>query len=77
MDFELNITWEEGGYKVELINEFGRLIAWSWRTDIYAAILETAIWGMRQSPGDMRDILRALLNLNIEKIKASVNPDGK
>jgi hypothetical protein len=72
MDFEFRITNEGEGYKVELHNEFGRLVSWSWNTDIYAAVLEAVTWQLKQSPGDVRDVVRALLSLDLKAIETSL-----
>lgn len=69
MDYYLKIKADAGGWKAELFNEFNRLVSWGWAGDVNPAILEAISWQIKHSPGDARNIIKALLEAEITEEK--------
>jgi hypothetical protein len=72
MDYKFNITNEGAGYRVQLINEFGRMVSWAWNSDIYAAVLDAISWQLKTCPGDVRGIIKAVLATDFKEIELSL-----
>lgn len=72
MDYKFNIFWEGNAYKVELKNDFDRIVAWGWKSNLFEAVLDAVVWHLKQSPGDARLVIRALLKLDLKKLEETL-----
>lgn len=72
MDYKFVITNEGAGYRVQLKNEFDRMVSWAWNSNLYAAVLEAVTWELKQSPGHTQDVIKAILKTDFKEIETSL-----